>query len=118
MVNVVDSANQDYQRAALKRIVAVVASLDWDKRPERALLDELANKIRVDGTEADTAAITIDGKQFRGLGNVYITMTFTDPDGKSDLVTSDTVGLTFAGEIDDNGPRLTSVKPEIEAFLK
>lgn len=118
MVGSADNTIQDDQRASVTRIADLVANLDWDKREEKALLDELANEIRVDGTEANPAAITINGNHFRGIANVYITMTYTDPDGKPDLVTSDTLGMTFAGEIDDNGPRLTSVHPEIEAFLK
>lgn len=118
MVSAAESTKRDDQRTRAKRIAAVVANLDWDTLPEKALLDELANEIHIDGTEADPAAITIDGKRFQGLANVYITMIYTDPDGKSDLVTSDTVGMTYAGEIDENGPRLTFVRPEIEAFLK
>ena len=70
MVNFADNVTQDDQRARVKRIVAMVADLDWDTRPEKASLDELADEITIDGTEADPAAITIDGHEFRGLGPV------------------------------------------------
>lgn len=119
MINLADDLVRNEQRTKIKNITKMVSALNWDSYPnEKAQFTELADQIKINGTEADPAAITIDGEHFAGLANVYLTMTYTDPDGNRDLVTSDTVGMTYAGEIDENGPRLTSVRPEIEAFLK
>lgn len=83
-------------------VVAAVQDFDLANSSAWADVEGLASKVYVEGCEADPGGIIVQGSNFEGALNVYLSLEYGDGEDDGFSMSESFVGR-FAGHFDKNG---------------